>query len=567
MREIGLAGDRAERGEFGRGEADEIKPFGTRIGHIIEHRGLGRGGKVAGSAQIPGRKRWMAGITHGFRLVRSAADVIVDFVEGQAAGFSANSATRARLEQLGVADTGMTERQFGRGRKAARPSLVALALSLAPTLALTGAVPVHAQQTETPAPAPTPAPSSGRPLDFRLPPANDGRTPGVQGPADNGLPPLAPGERPGPSPTPALRPAPPPVIATQPAPGNARTPAPPRSTPRGETPTPTATRPAPGSAAVPVPTVPLQEAPALPPLTTGASPDTSIIDSAPVAVPDAAPSASSRRDGGGTPIWAWLLAALAALGAGIWYWRRRAVPDGAVRDGPGETLPPEQPRPAARSIAPRAVPPSPPKPAPMPVPVPALAPALPTANAGPNAASPLVTRPAPERRALLAIALDIHAIRFTPDHVAIGFGLNILNQGTAEAVGVLVRIALNQGSAMPEAVLGRFFDGAGGSVLKDDLLLAVGAGEGLTTEVMLPRAGIEPLVIGGKPMLIPVMAFDVTYHWEGAGDEFGQVAGSFVLGREAVAGAGDKLAPLPIDRASYTVDRPGARATAIKRGQ
>ena len=165
------------------------------------------------------------------------------------------------------------------------------------------------------------------------------------------------------------------------------------------------------------------------------------------------------------------------------------------------------------------------------------------------------------------MALDIRSIRFAPDHVAVGFALNLLNQGTVPATGLMVRIALNQGSAMTEPVLSRFFDGAGGSVLRDDIALAVGAGEELSTEVMLPRTAIEPLMIGGKPMIVPVIAFDVTYHWDGEGEAFGQNAGSFVIGREQGASGSEKLAPLPLDRASYTVDRPGARATAIKRSQ
>jgi len=99
------------------------------------------------------------------------------------------------------------------------------------------------------------------------------------------------------------------------------------------------------------------------------------------------------------------------------------------------------------------------------------------------------------------------------------------------------------------------------------MALAVGAGEELSTEVMLPRATIEPLMIGGKPMLVPVIAFDVTYHWDGEGEAFGQNAGSFVLGREQGTSGSEKLAPLPLDRPTYAVDRPGARATAIKRAQ
>lgn len=165
------------------------------------------------------------------------------------------------------------------------------------------------------------------------------------------------------------------------------------------------------------------------------------------------------------------------------------------------------------------------------------------------------------------MALDIRSIRFAADHVAVGFTLHLQNQGMLPATGLMVRLALGQGSAMPEAVLGRFFDGAGGSVLRDDMELGVGAGDALSTEVMLPRTAIEPLMIGGKPMLVPVMALDVTYHWDGEGEAFGQNAGSFVLGRQQGTGPHDKLAPLPLDRAAYQVDRPGARATAIQRTQ
>lgn len=165
------------------------------------------------------------------------------------------------------------------------------------------------------------------------------------------------------------------------------------------------------------------------------------------------------------------------------------------------------------------------------------------------------------------MALDIRGIRLTPDQLIVAFSLNLLNQGPVAATGLMVRIALNQGSAMPEPVLARFFDGAGGSVLRDDMMLAAGAGEQLSTEVMLPRAAVEPLMIGGKPMLIPVLAFDVTYHWDGEGDAFGQNAGSFVLGREQGGGGSEKLAPLPLDHPNLVVNRPAARATAIKRGQ
>lgn len=444
----------------------------------------------------------------------------------------------------------MTNGQKGLGSKAASLPLMALALTLA------GALPARAQDTSTPAPSSSP---SSRPLDFRLPPpADDGRSPGVQGPSDNGLPPVAPGERRGqPAPAPAPTPTPtqpavvPRVTPTQPTtvttPAPARRDQPATATARA---TPAPNDPAPSESAA-------TEGPALSPLETTAAP---VASPAPAAAPDDAPvlpaPATSSSD---TPVWMWLLAAFAALGAGFWYWRRRAALAGPALDEVEEAPRPVPPRPATRTSVPPPKPVAPPAP---PQPQRASAP-----QPEPQVAHPLVTRPAAEQRAIIGMALDIRSIRFAPDHVAVGFALNLLNQGTVPATGLMVRIALNQGSAMPEPVLARFFDGAGGSVLRDDMALDVGAGEELSTEVMLPRASIEPLMIGGKPMLVPVIAFDVTYHWDGEGEAFGQNAGSFVLGREQGASGSDKLAPLTLERASYTVDRPAARATAIKRAQ
>src|SRR5436190_7998956 len=52
MREIGLAGDRTQRREFGRREADEIKRAGTRVRDIIQFGGVGRRGQGAGLAKM-----------------------------------------------------------------------------------------------------------------------------------------------------------------------------------------------------------------------------------------------------------------------------------------------------------------------------------------------------------------------------------------------------------------------------------------------------------------------------------------------------------------------------------
>lgn len=469
-----------------------------------------------------------------------------------------------------------------RDRRARRP-LAALVLSLA----LMQTPSVRAQDAETPAPPPAPAPSSGRPIDFRLPTTDDGRTPGVQGPADNGLPPVAPGESGSPAPTPA--PTAPRIVPTQPR-GNARPPATPTPAPTRSAPTPTPTpTPAP-AAARPAPASPTP-APAPAPATPTPATGQPVADQPAPASPAAAPPASEPiilgaapaeevpappAGQGGTPLWAWLLAGFAALGAGAWYWRRRPASAGdAPVDLSDRPSPPPAAPPRSRAVPPVSAPPaSTPK-----------APSSPTPASGPESApssflplspasatpvftpTPLVTRPAAERRAQVSMTLEIRSIRMTPEAVAVAFTLNLLNQGMLPATGMMVRIALGQGSAMPETVLARFFDGAGGSVLRDDMVLDAGAGEQLTTEAMLPRAIIEPLTIAGRAMLVPVLALDITYHWDGPGEAFGQNAGSFVLGREQGGGGSEKLAPLPLDRPSHAVDRPASRSTAMRRVQ
>jgi hypothetical protein len=451
----------------------------------------------------------------------------------------------------------------------ARLSTAALAAVL---IAGAAGTPALAQQDETP--APTPGPSATSPSTFRLPSTNDGRTTGMQGPADNGIPPLAPGERRG---TPAPTPAPTVVVPTRPAPApttqrpTATTPAPtPAPTPtRRDTPAAASTR-APSAAPAPAPapapsasqgapaaTPPTDDAATLPGFTSDPTSAAGTLD-APVQPSDEAAGAAAPIDKGAVPIWAWLLAGLAAAGAGLWYWRRRPAPAADAPADYDQPSPPPAPRAAVPAPRPAPQPDREPQPQFRPTPLPVASPPVP---------SPLVTRPAAERRAQVSMAFEVRDIRLTSEHLVVSFTLNLLNEGLLDATGLLVRIALHQASAMPEAVLARFFDGAGGSVLRDDMTLAAGAGESLTTEVMLPRAIVEPLMIAGRPMLIPVIALDVTYHWDGPGEAFGQNAGSFVLGREQGTSGSDKLAPLPFDRPMLVIDRPGARTTAVRRMQ
>ena len=54
MREIRLAGDRAQHGEFRRGEACDIVGIRMRVRHAVKLRLIGRGGQPHRAAELEG---------------------------------------------------------------------------------------------------------------------------------------------------------------------------------------------------------------------------------------------------------------------------------------------------------------------------------------------------------------------------------------------------------------------------------------------------------------------------------------------------------------------------------
>ncbi|MEY4270744.1 MAG: hypothetical protein RLZZ58_1960, partial [Pseudomonadota bacterium] len=139
----------------------------------------------------------------------------------------------------------------------------------------------------------------------------------------------------------------------------------------------------------------------------------------------------------------------------------------------------------------------------------------------------------------------------------------------APAAGALVRVALMQARSGQETAIGRFFDGTGGRVLADGADIAAGQTVHVDAEAQLPLAAVTPLVAGDRNLLVPVLALDTSYHWDGAGDGFGQVAGAYVLGQEPAGATGDgaaRLGPIPLTGPRF-VSRPGARATGLQVSQ
>lgn len=154
-------------------------------------------------------------------------------------------------------------------------------------------------------------------------------------------------------------------------------------------------------------------------------------------------------------------------------------------------------------------------------------------------------------------------MELTGDHLRIRFALMLANRGDRPATGGLVRIALQQANARQGELLARFFDGAGGSVLAEEIEIAAGDVGMVERNALLPLDGVEVMMIGGYPSLVPVIGFDATYHWDGDGDAFGQTACAFVLG-SAASGDG-RVAPVRLDLGPRLITGPAARITEMQR--
>lgn len=389
--------------------------------------------------------------------------------------------------------------------------------------------------------APVAAQEAQGPPDGYIPPApTRSATPPAQGPDNGGIAPLA-------TPQPRAQTPPPVTIPSEPAPQRS---APPPLTIRPRAALPAQTRVAPPVAAPPA--GPPAAAPAvapLPPPSLPAPTPIAEITAEPAAQELPAPAPVAPGLGGAAGWlpgwWPWALAGLAALLAGLWWLRRdtsaAARVNGGV-DGEADWAPP------------------PPSPAPLP------RPPKPTESPLPAPVMPSAPPPAPQPvsgRAKLAITLKVDAIDVLNDAARISFSLLLANQGDRTATGGLVRIALQQANRRQADLLERFFDGAGGSVLAEDVEIAAGDVGTIQRHALLAFDQVEPMLVAGYPSLIPVIGFDVTYHWDGEGEAFGQVASAFVLG--STAAADGRIAPVRLDLPPRRLAAPAARVTEMLR--
>ena len=252
---------------------------------------------------------------------------------------------------------------------------------------------------------------------------------------------------------------------------------------------------------------------------------------APADVAAAAPTSASPASGE-TPLWPWLLALLAAVGAAAFVYLRRQQGDEDLAfagAGLSETVPVAPPRPLP---SPRAAPAPPPRPAPSPVPAPA-------------------PPPIPGGIVSQRLRPEIELV-FTPLSVAVDdagtamvvFELIVHNMGGAPARDVLVEAGMFNAGPQQDELIGKFF--ANPLAQGDRIpMIAPMSHIGVRSRVSIPADRLDAVEIEGRKLLVPLVAFNMLYRWSGGET---QRSASFLIGR----GDNDapKLAPFSLDRGS-----------------
>lgn len=391
-----------------------------------------------------------------------------------------------------------------------RLTITALPMALAAALF---AMPVAAQNSTQPAPASNGVIGPSELRDFSL-----------TGPVTRTAPPAVPPSQPQEQ-RPGTRPTQSPGGETVPptaAPPPTRVP--PRSTGAAavEGPAPRAAAPAsdpsssitfalPSTDPVPSPTASASEAPSL-----GSQPGLVAVEP---------PASASIPVDSGPPLWPWLVAALAAGLAVVYYGMRQRARPIAAGDAPMAFARPE-PAAGTPARAPSAEPRARPLPAPPPEP--------PASSKIPGMIVATRLRP----------RLDI---QFMPERMIVDseratlqFGAIVLNSGNAPARDVRVEAAMFNAGGNQDEQIGGFFShpfGRGDPVAEIMPLKAIT----LRSEVVLPVGQLRLFEVEGRRLFVPLVALNALYRW---GDKSAQTSESFIVGVDT---QGERMGPFRLD--------------------
>ena len=269
---------------------------------------------------------------------------------------------------------------------------------------------------------------------------------------------------------------------------------------------------------------------------------------APATFPQPTSAVSSPVEDTGSdsfPLWPWIAALLAAIGAGAWYFRRQR--SGYAFAGAGGSA-------SAFDLSPA---PAPPRAAPMPKPQPVPRAPVPGAASAPRPATAPVGIVSTRLRPWLEIEFSPEAAIVDDEKGAIQFEVTLFNSGSAPAREVHVEGALFNASPDQDQVLGQFFAQPGGQ-----------GGERITVPplqrmsfrsvVSLPREQLRLFEVEGRTLFVPLVGFNAVYSFSNGQ---GQTSTSFIVGRNS---NGEKMAPFRIDQGAKTFRGLGAREHTLR---
>jgi hypothetical protein len=240
-----------------------------------------------------------------------------------------------------------------------------------------------------------------------------------------------------------------------------------------------------------------------------ASDDSAVLPTQPAAVTASADSnlAPSRNE---LPLFPWLIAALAFVGAAAWYFLRQRPRESFAGAGALNAFDVTSPAPPVRTPPPAA-------------------PKQPTGGIVSTRLRPWLE------------------IEFTPQRAvvddqkaAIAFELSVYNSGSVPARDVLLEASLFNAGPLQDQQIRLFFENP---VAKGDRIPIIPPLKKIKVDsaVSLPRDQVRPIEVEGRTLFVPMIAFNALYGW-GGGE--GQSSVSYLVGRVT---KGEKLAPLRLD--------------------
>jgi hypothetical protein len=269
---------------------------------------------------------------------------------------------------------------------------------------------------------------------------------------------------------------------------------------------------------------------------------------APATFPQPTSAVSSPVEDTGSdsfPLWPWIAALLAAIGAGAWYFRRQR--SGYAFAGAGGDA-------SAFDLSPA---PAPPRAAPIPKPQPAPRATVPDAAPAPKPATAPVGIVSTRLRPWLEIEFSPEAAIVDDEKGAIQFEVTLFNSGSAPAREVHVEGALFNASPDQDQVLGQFFAQPGGQG-GDRITVPPLQRMSFRSVVSLPREQLRLFEVEGRTLFVPLVGFNAVYSFSNGQ---GQTSTSFIVGRNS---NGEKMAPFRIDQGAKTFRGLGAREHTLR---